>query len=366
MGSVGSTKTTKAQRRLAEAVRGSLVADAACMGLHWIYDHKKLEELVKDHVAAPEFHEPPSCPFYNSNDFPGHYASGMPSPYGEEGLALIDYMSEKNGNFESGEDFAKSLFEWAQNYKGRKNHATKAFEENVLQLEKDGADAWYPACGADDAEANAFWKSVIVTARYADSPECKEKVEQAIRTHQNHEQSVEYGLALSKMLLAAANGKDLRAAIKEGALGDLSQQVIDKAEASAIESAADDGTEKVVSFVTAYSNELFADGEPDMFRNVKANSCGFPQSFVVGLKLCLDTEVVAAEREEGFDKFAYALRRNMLTGGDTCGRIPIIAGLMAAAGASVPTEWVGKTECIKTVDTYLEKVAKAVSKSSKV
>jgi hypothetical protein len=48
------------------AIAGALVADAATMGLHWIYDMAKIQTLLADKgkQAQPEFYEPPSCPFY--------------------------------------------------------------------------------------------------------------------------------------------------------------------------------------------------------------------------------------------------------------------------------------------------------------
>jgi hypothetical protein len=48
------------------AVLGSLVADAATMGVHWIYQTDKLAALLqsKGRANRPEFFEPPSCPFY--------------------------------------------------------------------------------------------------------------------------------------------------------------------------------------------------------------------------------------------------------------------------------------------------------------
>lgn len=46
-------------------LRGSFVADAACMGTHWIYDGEKLKQIVGAKISAPEFFSPPSCSFYN-------------------------------------------------------------------------------------------------------------------------------------------------------------------------------------------------------------------------------------------------------------------------------------------------------------
>eukprot|EP00191_Tetraselmis_sp_GSL018_P017201 CAMPEP_0177581442 /NCGR_PEP_ID=MMETSP0419_2-20121207/2150_1 /TAXON_ID=582737 /ORGANISM="Tetraselmis sp., Strain GSL018" /LENGTH=139 /DNA_ID=CAMNT_0019070485 /DNA_START=190 /DNA_END=606 /DNA_ORIENTATION=+ len=57
-------------RRLG-AILSSFVADAASMGLHWIYDVQKIKQLVGQ--GTPEFFEPPSCPYYK-------YDSGDLSP----------------------------------------------------------------------------------------------------------------------------------------------------------------------------------------------------------------------------------------------------------------------------------------------
>jgi hypothetical protein len=51
------------------AILGSLVADAATMGLHWIYDLSKLQAVLQEHGRAsdPCFMEPPSCPYYQAS-----------------------------------------------------------------------------------------------------------------------------------------------------------------------------------------------------------------------------------------------------------------------------------------------------------
>ena len=62
MAAASISKTDRAKGALA----GALVADAATMGLHWIYDQAKIQALLdaKGKQSAPEFYEPPSCPFY--------------------------------------------------------------------------------------------------------------------------------------------------------------------------------------------------------------------------------------------------------------------------------------------------------------
>ncbi len=52
------------------AILGSLVADTATMGLHWIYDMDKFKGLVEQNgkASAPEFYEPPACPYYQASE----------------------------------------------------------------------------------------------------------------------------------------------------------------------------------------------------------------------------------------------------------------------------------------------------------
>jgi hypothetical protein len=68
MAGAAATQADRAQG----AILGSLVADTATMGLHWIYDLTKLQGLLQEHgrAASPCFFEPPSCPFYQARRLP--------------------------------------------------------------------------------------------------------------------------------------------------------------------------------------------------------------------------------------------------------------------------------------------------------
>ena len=74
------------------AIVGALVADAAVMPLHWMYNTSVIASLVGD--SAPEFHDPPSCPFY-------HYPLGENTPYGQQTLVYLKEIAE-SGTFTPG------------------------------------------------------------------------------------------------------------------------------------------------------------------------------------------------------------------------------------------------------------------------
>lgn len=65
---------------------GAVVADAAAMGVHWVYDIKELDRLFDLRQSAEaagqsevglDYFEPPQSPFFS-------YENGRASPYGEQ------------------------------------------------------------------------------------------------------------------------------------------------------------------------------------------------------------------------------------------------------------------------------------------
>merc|ERR550534_2368408 len=63
---------------------GAMVADAAAMPLHWIYDPDAIASLLKaaKREDRPEFFHTPSSPFYKAT-------VGTQSPYGNQTLVLM-------------------------------------------------------------------------------------------------------------------------------------------------------------------------------------------------------------------------------------------------------------------------------------
>ena len=131
--------------RILSAIRGAIVADAASMGTHWIYDPAEMAQTVTS-VDTPEFRDPPSPKFYSASDFPGHYdKTGMPSPYGEQLLFVTEHVA-KRGNVD-GQEMSRAMLEWADTFGGRPDSALNTFVENMRKDDKSGQ---WPNCGADD------------------------------------------------------------------------------------------------------------------------------------------------------------------------------------------------------------------------
>jgi ADP-ribosylglycohydrolase len=134
--------------RVAAALKGAIVADAATMGTHWIYDLEELKATVTS-VDAPEFKDPPSPKFYSAEEFPGHYGPGMLSPTGEQLLFFAEYCG-KHKCVTAGH-LSVQFKQWAETWGGRKDSATKEF----LQCMK-AADRSVELIGEEDKQGTYF------------------------------------------------------------------------------------------------------------------------------------------------------------------------------------------------------------------
>lgn len=101
------------RRRAVAAVVGAFVADAATMGLHWVYDMAELETLLANHSANPEFHDPPACRYYS-------YKSGVLSPYGDQALILLRAITGSHDGSKTFDPvyFSELLLSFSQSVRG--------------------------------------------------------------------------------------------------------------------------------------------------------------------------------------------------------------------------------------------------------
>jgi hypothetical protein len=348
-------------RRAVVAVRACFVGDCAAMPVHWLYDDAALREALQGQLEAPEFFSRPSCPYYDCKRHPGHYALGQPSPYGEEALALADCLEQGGLDLPSPDAWAQSLYAWSKQYGGRKNACTRLFEHNMDTLVAEGVASVFPRCGALDSEANALWKVPLLCARYAAAPPdlLRDKVRVAVRVHQNTDASEQFAQALARMLRAALHGAELAAAV-DAARTDAPPAVkdaLDLAVRGAIASAAPDaaGHAALHGYLAALAEHLFA-ARPGLQPESKpflAKSCALPASFILAVKIVLDTDVMLKAHGAHFDALTWALRRNIMAGGDQCGRVALVAALVAAAtNKDVPLHWQDKTSAalLKRID----------------
>ena len=308
-------------------------------------------------LHSPAFFSTPSCPFYDSTQFPGHYNLGDASPYGEEAKLFLDFLVSNHGKFTNGNDFAQYTLEWAKGYTGRKNGWLKEFEKNMTQLTENGETNVYPSCGADDAEAILSPKVVFLAAICYGSDSKTDylnKVEEAVRTHQNNQLALDVALSFGKILWRAMEGGSLEESIQAGK-DDSPQHIIDAIDQACTYRKFDtsqDLIEHYTDLCKEYgSTATLPPGLPPHLAPIMLKACGLPQSFTVSLKLILDAESANDSSESDDDTFTRSVEQNIVFGGDCCGRNAFIVGIQSALGKELPRAWYEKTRLMDEVET---------------
>lgn len=300
------------------AVLGGIVADAATMGLHWIYDGSKITDLLKSkgREAQPEFFEPPSCPFYEM-------PSGALTPYGAELAALLTYANARGPAGVSGATWAPALAKYfTSTYQGYRNKSVKTL---IANLEAGKA---YPATGdGADTQADMICKVPAVVARYAGSPELPSAVEAAVRAQQSSDLAVQYGLGAARILERVVLGHGVAEAIEWArSAPDVPEPVRDAA-----------------------SKASDAAASPEPLGAIAARfglSCGMPGALINSL--------VAASRAEGYEA---GLRANIVAGGDNASRACYLGALLAAAYGGPPAVWAERVTGYAAFEGAAERVA---------
>lgn len=343
-----AVELTAVQRRAAAAVLGSFVADAATMGLHWIYDMAELQARLAagpgSRAVAPEFHEPPACPYYD-------YPSGALSPYGDEALVLLRCMCASKGGELEPVEFADALFGWAKEYRqggGFIDHATQGFLTHML------AGRQWPECGAEDKQANCLGKVAMLVARYAGTGKLVQKVTDAVRVHQNHNQAVCFAVAAALVLEQVVLGSSLPAALE------LAKASMEDPALAAVEAAEAAGALSTADMLGGLGHQLMP-GEPKAA--LVGRSCGFPQAFSGALHAVLGAH----------GDYTRGVRANILAGGDNCCRAGLVGALLAALAVGdhesvadvVPSSWRERAACAVEVEALASALASNNARSSK-
>jgi hypothetical protein len=122
------------EARLAAAIKGALLADAATMGCH---------NGTPANPDAPEFQDPPAPVGYSSADYAGHYETGMLSPWGEQLLFATTHVGKEQ--LVTAGSMSVALMKWAETNGG---YLDKGVEE-FLTCMKAG-DRSVELCGQED------------------------------------------------------------------------------------------------------------------------------------------------------------------------------------------------------------------------
>ncbi|ORT52461.1 hypothetical protein ST37_01380 (plasmid) [Vibrio sp. qd031] len=292
------------------AIVGALVADAACMGFHFLNDQQKIVDLAND---APEFYPSTVDDYASTNQFVHNgKQSGDLTHYGAQMLSLIDSLVQKGRYVESAYISSyRRWFDFGGQWQGFIDQATKQTLMKIHHLEDN--DLPFIGVGANSATNLALTVLPPIVTRYYQEEELLDWVETAVRVTNNNDIAVEYAKGVAVMLRCALLGYDPKECLKVAhRLGGLVAKDIDK----------------VLIMRQSSSREVA----------VKVGSGSqLSSSFVVICHLMFHAKT-----------YQQAIRENIYCGGDSSGRAIALGAILAACyqgtDKALPTEWIEKTD----------------------
>ncbi len=297
------------ERRGAACLLGALVADAASLGLHWIYAVGRIADVVENQGGAGAFTPIRAGNYEGVSSYFAHDMrdDGMLSQYGESLLVMMQSMNETNREFDT-EAFQKKyceVFGLGGTYKGYIDRPTLGTVNNIIN------EITEPS-GVDDTQLPAVVRlPALVVAGAQDSAM---EIDRAVRVTNNNDFAVECGALFASLLRRVLDGAEVIDSLNEAA-----------------ENAAGDLGESLRKAISTSETDSIAYGENT------GRACQLAQA----LPLCFH---ILAHSENYRD----AVETNILAGGDSCGRAIVIGAVMAAkhgiaTDKGVPLSWVLNT-----------------------
>lgn len=277
------------------ALMGALVADAATLGLHWIYDP---DRIAKVGGARPAF---TAINAANYEGVPAYFAhaarrDGDLSQYGEVlALAMRSVQDRRAFDASAYQTAYAAHFGAGGRYVGYIDRPTGGTLANI-------AAGHLEPSGVDDDQLPALAALPAIVARYHGTAEFHSTVESALRVTHVNEAASHYGRLFADVLADVLCGTALKTALATAARQEpLLQAALDSSEMDS----------------TAY-------GE------ITGRACHLHQGMPLAFHILARS-----------DSYRAAVTANILAGGDNCGRAIVIGSLAGAAFGldDIPLNW---------------------------
>jgi len=280
----------KTELQRINAMHGALVADAAAMGMHWIYDQSHIQKL--EETGDIIFRQPDGNNYQGIKSYFAHAAKrvGQYSQYGES-AQLVARVVAQNGKYSVNEHqqlFFKT-FGPCGSYHGFADRPTKALIHKMIENE----DNLPEASGSDDDQLPALSS---VPALFA-SEASVDDIASAVSVTSIHEHALSGALVLNDCLNRILGGENLSDALSNSAAG------------------AEPALAALMSEALTKS-----DYQPLQIAQHFGMACHMPQGLPVAWHLLQHAK-----------DFEHVIRDNVRCGGDSCGRsmaVGSIAGLV--------------------------------------
>lgn len=360
------------QTRARNSVLGAFVADAASMGLHWVYSQRRIQELAP---ANPEFRKPDPADYSGGVGYFAHptRVAGDLSHYGEQMLVMLRSITATQRRYSKThytEQF-RQHFGYGGEFVGYIDRPTRQTLDRIYRDEHDAIEtANVIAYAGAPAERASMLTKVLAAMKQHEGQQLRERVEAYAAAMPEPERSLDYGL---RLVTALAPSDDFPGAADEQlpAVSKLPPLVachVDDDELVSLSESAIRVTNNApraldfgrVCVALLQSSIQGATMATVLEAAVKAGSAATAQT----LNRALESSLSVREQSREFglhcdlgagipgilhnirtaSSFTEAIRNNIYAGGDNCGRSIILGAVCGARFGmggpdGIPGEW---------------------------
>jgi len=359
-------------------IQGALVADAATMGLHWIYDQDHIAKIAPN---DPAFVAPDAAHYEGVMGYFAHAAraNGQNSQYGEQLKVMQTALAASDHSFDP-QGFVTAFqahFGYGGAYVGYIDHATRDSLDNYRRaaeaaLDKGRAVPWD---GPEGVTTAMVTKALALTQQFSGDT-LRIKFEEAVRITHDDDATLAYGFAVLdavRAMPAVTGAVDVQLpAIAKlpplvAALADAEDATFTQTITTAVRLTSDHQTSVDFGLACAHMMRaaLTCDDMPEIV-NAGMESASSEVKQLLSKALSMtgeDTNTVTAHFGLACDlsygvpsavhnvltasSYAQAVRRNIYAGGDNCGRAILVGALMGAVHGigghtGIPQDWINR------------------------
>ena len=288
------------QPKTSDMLFGALIADAACLGLHWIYDPARIADIAARQNGRSAFTPVDAANYEGTKGYFAHGGrdNGMLTQYGEVLRLTIQSMNANGGAFDVAA-YQKAFvahFGPGGRYQGYIDRPTRAALSNIAAEQSPS--------GIDDDQNPAVARLPAIVARYHGQADLPQVMTQAMQVTNVNDIAAAYGAAFADVLTRVLGGAPLGESLEAAAAA--SDEAI-RADLTGALSTADDNS-------TDYAGAM-------------GRACHLPTAGPIAFHILKHSA-----------SYAEAVERNILAGGDSAGRSIFIGAVMGAVhGIATPS-----------------------------
>ncbi len=293
---------------------GALVADAACLGTHWIYEPERIAEIAMRQDGQAAFTKLDAANYADVKSYFAHGArhNGMLTQYGEVLRLAMHSINANNATFDiaSHQDAFVAHFGAGGSYTG--------YIDRPMRLALDNMAAERLPSGSDDDQLPAIARLPAILAAYHDKENLSEMITTSMQVTNINDTAAAYSALFADLLLRVMKDEPLSDAL--------------------VAATASADTSIKPDLVAALSHEDSNSTDFAGRKGMMGRACHLPDAGPVMFHILKHS-----------DSYRDAIERKIRAGGDSAGRAILIGAIMGcrygvATQNGIPLSWVCQLE----------------------